>query len=155
MTHLTPEREVRVSAIRQRSTPSRLGLQSTSPSARPVASAAPPRVLLVGGEPVLDTGLRRSLEFDGYLVDAVREIRRAKAHLSLRPSHLVIIGSDLLDDGGSGILRQLRGDVASVPCLLLSSNRLGAEHLQGFILGWDEFLVQPASRPSCILGSSG
>ncbi|HEU5303477.1 MAG TPA: response regulator transcription factor [Gemmatimonadales bacterium] len=131
--------------MRHRSAPARLGIRPTPSNARPAASIPPARLLLVGGDPVLDSGLCRSLELDGYLVELVREVPRARAHLALRPPQLVIIGADLVGAGGSALLRQLRGDTASVPCVVLSSNRIGADHLQGFILGWDEFLVQPVS----------
>jgi two-component system alkaline phosphatase synthesis response regulator PhoP len=101
------------------------------------------KVLVIEDNANLAFGLTRSLESEGYEVQAAEDGPRG---LELaRHSGVDLVVLDLMLPGldGYGLLRQLRAEGSDVPVLILTARSEEADKLVGFRLGADDYVTKP------------
>jgi DNA-binding response OmpR family regulator len=101
------------------------------------------KVLVIEDNANLAFGLTRSLESEGYEVEAAEDGPRG---LELaRHSGVDLVVLDLMLPGldGYGLLRQLRAEGSDVPVLILTARSEEADKLVGFRLGADDYVTKP------------
>jgi two-component system alkaline phosphatase synthesis response regulator PhoP len=101
------------------------------------------KVLVIEDNANLAFGLTRSLESEGYEVEAAEDGPRG---LELaRHSGVDLVVLDLMLPGldGYGLLRQLRAEGSHVPVLILTARSEEADKLVGFRLGADDYVTKP------------
>jgi two-component system response regulator MtrA len=103
------------------------------------------RVLVVEDNANLAFGLTRSLESEGYEVEAAEDgIRGFELARSTNPDLVVL---DLMLPGMDGytILKKLRAEGKDVPVLILTARGEEADKVFGFRLGADDYVTKPFS----------
>jgi DNA-binding response OmpR family regulator len=103
------------------------------------------RVLVVEDNANLAFGLTRSLESEGYQVDAAEDgLRGLEMARSTNPDLVVL---DLMLPGMDGytILKKLRAEGKDVPVLILTARGEEADKVFGFRLGADDYVTKPFS----------
>ena len=103
------------------------------------------RVLVVEDNANLAFGLTRSLESEGYEVEAAEDgIRGLEMARSTSPDLVVL---DLMLPGMDGytILKKLRAEGKDVPVLILTARGEEADKVFGFRLGADDYVTKPFS----------
>ena len=105
-------------------------------------STAPTRILIVDDEPPIRKLLRMGLGTQGY---QVLEAPNGKAALGLMAEapDIIILDLGLPDMPGLDLLRQLRGQDAAIPIVVLSSRGDEAGKVQALDLGADDYLTKP------------
>ena len=103
------------------------------------------RVLVVEDNANLAFGLTRSLESEGYEVEAAEDgVRGFELAKSTSPDLVVL---DLMLPGMDGytILKKLRAEGKDVPVLILTARGEEADKVFGFRLGADDYVTKPFS----------
>lgn len=103
------------------------------------------RVLVVEDNANLAFGLTRSLESEGYQVEAAEDgIRGLEMARTTNPDLVVL---DLMLPGMDGytILKKLRAEGKDVPVLILTARGEEADKVFGFRLGADDYVTKPFS----------
>lgn len=103
------------------------------------------KVLVVEDNANLAFGLTRSLESEGYEVEAVEDgVRGFELARSTNPDLVVL---DLMLPGMDGytILKKLRAEGKDVPVLILTARGEEADKVFGFRLGADDYVTKPFS----------
>ena len=103
------------------------------------------KVLVVEDNANLAFGLTRSLESEGYEVEAVEDgLRGFELARSTNPDLVVL---DLMLPGMDGytILKKLRAEGKDVPVLILTARGEEADKVFGFRLGADDYVTKPFS----------
>ena len=103
------------------------------------------RVLVVEDNANLAFGLTRSLESEGYEVEAAEDgIRGFEMARTTNPDLVVL---DLMLPGMDGytILKKLRAEGKDVPVLILTARGEEADKVFGFRLGADDYVTKPFS----------
>jgi two-component system response regulator MtrA len=103
------------------------------------------RVLVVEDNANLAFGLTRSLESEGYEVEAAEDgVRGFELARSTSPDLVVL---DLMLPGMDGytILKKLRAEGKDVPVLILTARGEEADKVFGFRLGADDYVTKPFS----------
>jgi DNA-binding response OmpR family regulator len=101
------------------------------------------KVLVIEDNANLAFGLTRSLESEGYVVEAADDGNRGlELARSCNPDLIVL---DLMLPGidGYSVLRQLREKGSDVPVLILSARSEEADKVVGFRLGADDYVTKP------------
>jgi two-component system, OmpR family, alkaline phosphatase synthesis response regulator PhoP len=103
------------------------------------------RVLVVEDNANLAFGLTRSLESEGYEVEAAEDgVRGLEMARTISPDLVVL---DLMLPGMDGytILKKLRAEGKNVPVLILTARGEEADKVFGFRLGADDYVTKPFS----------
>jgi DNA-binding response OmpR family regulator len=101
------------------------------------------KVLVIEDNANLAFGLTRSLESEGYVVEAADDGNRGlELARSCNPDLIVL---DLMLPGidGYSVLRQLREKGSDVPVLILTARSEEADKVVGFRLGADDYVTKP------------
>ncbi|HVP05401.1 MAG TPA: response regulator transcription factor [Dehalococcoidia bacterium] len=102
------------------------------------------RVLVVDDEPTIRRALRRTLEGNGFQVDAVADGASALHEHSEWHPDIVLLDLGLPDMEGLEVLRQIRA-VASTPILVLSVREAQRDKVTALELGADDYVTKPFS----------
>jgi PAS domain S-box-containing protein len=105
------------------------------------------RVLLADDNADMRDYVRRLLQADGYVVDAVANGAAALALARQRPPDLVLADVMMPELDGFGLLAALRADIElrAIPFLLLSARAGDEARLEGLNAGADDYVTKPFS----------
>ena len=103
------------------------------------------RVLVVEDNANLAFGLTRSLESEGYEVDAAEDGPRGLEMARTTNPDLVVLDLMLPGMDGYTILKKLRAEGKDVPVLILTARGEEADKVFGFRLGADDYVTKPFS----------
>jgi two-component system response regulator MtrA len=103
------------------------------------------RVLIVEDNANLAFGLTRSLESEGYDVEAAEDGVRGLEMARTTNPDLVVLDLMLPGMDGYTILKKLRAEGKDVPVLILTARGEEADKVFGFRLGADDYVTKPFS----------
>ena len=103
------------------------------------------RVLVVEDNANLAFGLTRSLESEGYEVEAAEDGVRGLEMARTTSPDLVVLDLMLPGMDGYTILKKLRAEGKDVPVLILTARGEEADKVFGFRLGADDYVTKPFS----------
>jgi two-component system alkaline phosphatase synthesis response regulator PhoP len=103
------------------------------------------KVLVVEDNANLAFGLTRSLESEGYEVDAAEDGLRGFEMARAGNPDLVVLDLMLPGMDGYTILKKLRAEGKNVPVLILTARGEEADKVFGFRLGADDYVTKPFS----------
>lgn len=103
------------------------------------------RVLVVEDNANLAFGLTRSLESEGYEVEAAEDGLRGFELARTTSPDLVVLDLMLPGMDGYTILKKLRAEGKDVPVLILTARGEEADKVFGFRLGADDYVTKPFS----------
>ncbi len=103
------------------------------------------RVLVIEDNSNLAFGLTRSLESEGYEVEAAEDGLRGFELASTTDPDLVVLDLMLPGMDGYTILKKLRADGKAMPVLILTARGEEADKVFGFRLGADDYVTKPFS----------
>jgi len=103
------------------------------------------RVLVVEDNANLAFGLTRSLESEGYEVEAAEDGVRGLEMARTTNPDLVVLDLMLPGMDGYTILKKLRAEGKDVPVLILTARGEEADKVFGFRLGADDYVTKPFS----------
>lgn len=101
------------------------------------------RVLVIEDNANLAFGLTRSLESEGYEVEAAEDGIRGLEMARTRSPDLIVLDLMLPGIDGYSVLRQLREKGSDVPVLILTARSEEADKVVGFRLGADDYVTKP------------
>jgi two-component system response regulator MtrA len=108
------------------------------------------RVLVVEDNANLAFGLTRSLESEGYEVEAAEDGVRGLEMARTTNPDLVVLDLMLPGMDGYTILKKLRAEGKDVPVLILTARGEEADKVFGFRLGADDYVTKPFSLPELL-----
>ena len=103
------------------------------------------KVLVIEDNANLAFGLTRSLESEGYEVEAAEDGNRGLELARTCGADLVVLDLMLPGIDGYAVLRQLREKGSDVPVLILTARSEEADKVVGFRLGADDYVTKPFS----------
>jgi len=103
------------------------------------------KVLVIEDNANLAFGLTRSLESEGYEVEAAEDGLRGFEMAKTENVDLVVLDLMLPGMDGYTILKQLRAEGRDVPVLILTARGEEADKVFGFRLGADDYVTKPFS----------
>jgi len=109
-----------------------------------MATASPPRVLIVDDEPVVRDVLTRYLTHEGFEVDSAADGHAALRAIEGWSPHVILLDLMLPKLSGLDLLRLVRLDSA-VPVIILSAKVSEHDRIAGLELGADDYVVKPYS----------
>ena len=110
-----------------------------------MAPTAPaPRVLVVEDDPTVSEVVRRYLEREGFVVDAVHDGAVALERALADPPELVVLDVMIPSVDGFEVCRRLRA-AAPVPVIMLTARGEEADRIVGLELGADDYVSKPFS----------
>lgn len=101
------------------------------------------KVLVIEDNANLAFGLTRSLESEGYVVEAAEDGTRGLELARGGGADLVVLDLMLPGIDGYSLLRQLREQGSDVPVLILTARSEEADKVVGFRLGADDYVTKP------------
>ena len=101
------------------------------------------KVLVIEDNANLAFGLTRSLESEGYEVEAAEDGNRGLELARTCGADLVVLDLMLPGIDGYAVLRQLREKGSDVPVLILTARSEEADKVVGFRLGADDYVTKP------------
>lgn len=101
------------------------------------------KVLVIEDNANLAFGLTRSLESEGYEVEAAEDGTRGLALARSCGADLIVLDLMLPGIDGYSVLRQLREAGSDVPVLILTARSEEADKVVGFRLGADDYVTKP------------
>jgi two-component system response regulator MprA len=102
-----------------------------------------PRILVVDDDPELRAVLRRGLEEEGFLVDAVANGRDFLNRVAETSPDALVVDIGLPDSDGRDLCQALRARGNRAPVLFLTARDSLSERLSGFDAGGDDYLTKP------------
>jgi two-component system response regulator MprA len=106
-------------------------------------SAVEGRLLVVEDDPQVRTMLVRNLSYEGFEVDAVADVARARSAISLNRPDLVLLDLMLPDGDGTEICQALRAAGDRLPIIMVTARDTTDETIGGLELGADDYVVKP------------
>ncbi len=103
------------------------------------------KVLVIEDNANLAFGLTRSLESEGYEVEAAEDGLRGFEMAKAGKADLIVLDLMLPGMDGYTILKQLRAQGKDVPVLILTARGEEADKVFGFRLGADDYVTKPFS----------
>jgi DNA-binding response OmpR family regulator len=100
------------------------------------------KILLVDDERLFVKGLKRSLEANGYEVNAAYDGKEALVQLTKKYVDLVILDIMLPEMDGLEVCRQLR-QFSNVPVIMLTAKGDDIDKIVGLEIGADDYLSKP------------
>ncbi|HUQ19590.1 MAG TPA: response regulator transcription factor [Gemmatimonadaceae bacterium] len=101
------------------------------------------KVLVIEDNANLAFGLTRSLESEGYEVEAADDGNRGLELARTCGADLIVLDLMLPGIDGYSVLRQLREKGSDVPVLILTARSEEADKVVGFRLGADDYVTKP------------
>jgi len=109
-----------------------------------MATASPPRVLVVDDEPIVRDVLTRYLRHEGFEVEAAADGHEALRAIEDHAPSVILLDLMLPRLSGLELLRLVRLE-SSVPVIILSARVSERERITGLELGADDYVVKPYS----------
>ncbi|TYK45045.1 response regulator transcription factor [Actinomadura decatromicini] len=103
----------------------------------------PARILIVDDEPAVRESLARSLEFEGYRVDAAADGADALDRVERDRPDLVVLDVLMPRMDGLTACRRLRALGATMPVLMLTARDMVGDRVTGLDAGADDYLAKP------------
>jgi DNA-binding response OmpR family regulator len=103
------------------------------------------RILVVEDNEDLAFGLRKVLEFEGYVVEVARDGESGTASAQQTPPDLLILDIMLPGRSGFDVLRELRTSGYRFPILILTARSQESDVVLGFDFGADDYVTKPFS----------
>ncbi|TYB41365.1 response regulator transcription factor [Actinomadura chibensis] len=101
------------------------------------------RILIVDDEPAVRESLARSLEFEGYRVDAAADGAAALDRVGRDRPDLVVLDVLMPRMDGLTACRRLRALGATMPVLMLTARDMVGDRVTGLDAGADDYLAKP------------
>jgi two-component system response regulator MprA len=101
------------------------------------------RVLVVDDDAAVRDSLARTLRFQGYRVDTVRDGREALDAVHADEPDAVVLDVSMPTMDGLEACRQLRADGVVLPVLMLTARDSVGDRVAGLDAGADDYLVKP------------
>jgi two-component system, OmpR family, response regulator MprA len=101
------------------------------------------RILVVDDEPAVREALRRSLAFEGYLVELAADGVDALEQVACRAPDVVLLDVLMPRMDGLTTARRLRASGSAVPVLMLTARDTVGDRVTGLDAGADDYLVKP------------
>ncbi|TAK12554.1 MAG: response regulator transcription factor [Anaerolineae bacterium] len=101
-----------------------------------------PRVLIIEDDEAIVNFLRRSLAFEGYIIDAARDGQGGLLLAHDNPPDIVVLDWMLPGMDGLEVCRRLRA-TADAPILMLTARDSVGDRVQGLDAGADDYMVKP------------
>ncbi|CAN5181797.1 response regulator transcription factor [soil metagenome] len=102
-----------------------------------------PRVLVVDDDRAVRDSLRRSLEFNGYVVSLAGDGAEALATIAVRPPDALVIDVMMPRLDGIETTRALRSSGNDLPILVLTARDSVGDRVEGLDAGADDYLTKP------------
>lgn len=103
------------------------------------------RILVVDDDPSVTSLLKRSLSYDGFVVDTANSGQDGLIIARDRPPDLAILDVMMPGLDGLEVLRRLRAGDAKLPVLLLTARDAPSDQVQGLETGADDYVTKPFS----------
>lgn len=100
------------------------------------------KILLIEDDSLLSSGLKKALEQQMYVCDAITSVREA-SNCMLEDYELVILDLGLPDGDGLSLLRTWRKEGNKIPVLILTARDAVEDRVKGLDAGADDYLVKP------------
>jgi DNA-binding response OmpR family regulator len=101
------------------------------------------RILIVEDERAVARGLEYGLEKEGFAVLLAENGQKALDLAHTKKPHLILLDIRLPDISGFDVCRQLRGEGARMPILMLTARDEPIDKVLGLELGADDYVVKP------------
>ena len=101
------------------------------------------RILIVEDERAVARGLEYGLESEGFAVLSAENGSKALDLARTQKPHLILLDIRLPDISGFDVCRQLRGEGARMPILMLTARDEAIDKVLGLELGADDYVVKP------------
>jgi DNA-binding response OmpR family regulator len=101
------------------------------------------RILIIEDDPSILRGLQLNLGMEGYTVRSAMEGETGLQLFRTERPDLVVLDIMLPRMDGLAVLRELRGEDADLPVLILSAKGQESDKVAGLHLGADDYLVKP------------
>lgn len=103
------------------------------------------QILLVEDDPSLGEGVRLALESTMCTVLLCRSLKEARAYMTERMFHLVILDIALPDGSGLDMLREIKRRSPGTPVMILTANDMEFDIVTGLEAGADDYVTKPFS----------
>jgi DNA-binding response OmpR family regulator len=101
------------------------------------------KILIVEDERAVARGLEYGLESEGFAVLVAENGQKALDLARTQKPHLILLDIRLPDISGFDVCRQLRGESARMPILMLTARDEAIDKVLGLELGADDYVVKP------------
>src|SRR5574340_359904 len=101
------------------------------------------RILLVEDEETLAVGLEYNLIDEGYIVDWVKNGRKALEYFEANEYDLIILDIMLPYYNGFEIAERVRAKSPQMPLLMLTARTNAEDKVRGLEIGADDYLTKP------------
>jgi two-component system OmpR family response regulator len=101
------------------------------------------RILLIEDDTVLATAVRDQVRDDGYSVDWVTRLDKAREALAVAAYEIVLLDLMLPDGRGVPFLRSLRARGDTTPVIILTALDQVSDRIEGLNAGADDYIVKP------------
>jgi len=103
------------------------------------------RILIVEDDPSIRLGLKRSLEFEGFVVDIARDGEEAIQRAFDKKPDLIVLDLMLPKVNGFEVCRTVRKYDTTLPIVILSAKGDEGDKVLGLELGADDYVTKPFS----------
>ncbi|MDR3613158.1 MAG: response regulator transcription factor [Candidatus Obscuribacterales bacterium] len=101
------------------------------------------KILVVEDDLLVVDMVRRALNRDGHLVDAVSSVNAAMTQFQMLPYQLLVLDWSLPDGTGPALCQELRAQGAHLPILFLTARDSLQDKKVGYGAGGDDYLPKP------------
>jgi DNA-binding response OmpR family regulator len=101
------------------------------------------KILIVEDERAVARGLEYGLDAEGFTVLLAENGQQALDLAHTKKPHLILLDIRLPDISGFDVCRQLRGEGARMPILMLTARDEAIDKVLGLELGADDYVVKP------------
>jgi DNA-binding response OmpR family regulator len=103
------------------------------------------RILVVEDQAATANLIEQVLGGEGYSVQAVNSLEKARAQLKKKPPELMILDRNLPDGDGVDLLASVRGDdkIGALPVIILTAKKDVADKVAGLRTGADDYVAKP------------
>ena len=113
------------------------------------------RILLVEDEETLAVGLEYNLIDEGYIVDWVKNGRKALEYFEANEYDLIILDIMLPYYNGFEIAERVRAKSPQMPLLMLTARTNAEDKVRGLEIGADDYLTKPFNLQELLLRVKG
>lgn len=113
------------------------------------------RILLVEDEETLAVGLEYNLLDEGYIVDWVKNGRKALEYFEANEYDLIILDIMLPYYNGFEIAERVRAKSPQMPLLMLTARTNAEDKVRGLEIGADDYLTKPFNLQELLLRVKG
>lgn len=101
------------------------------------------RLLVLEDQPTLSDAIASHLLANGFVVDAVFDLRSAEAALAVGDFRAALIDLGLPDGDGLDLLGRLRRQGSLLPIIVMTARDQIRDRIKGLEMGADDYLVKP------------